>query len=219
MSVSSTVAKDMTDLYGLPQEKLITQHYGLEPWVLDYQRPPQRFTFISNRAWVENSNLPLIAEALREFAQEPAVVIGTPALGNETLGERIRAGLREQKQIQELGSQPYDKNIELVAASRFLLSWTWTDGTPTSVIEAMAVGTIPIVSDTAPNREWVEDGVNGILVPLDDLPALYRKVEEALHLPESKIQQMVARNKLIVQERASLKTNMGRFCVRMRDLL
>ena len=52
--------------------------------------------------------------------------------------------------------------------SGFYISMTESDGASLSLMEAMAVGAIPVVSDIEPNREWVKNGVNGVLVPLDD---------------------------------------------------
>jgi hypothetical protein len=42
------------------------------------------------------------------------------------------------------------------------------DGTPNSLLEAMACGCFPVVGDIESLREWIEHGVNGLLVnPLD----------------------------------------------------
>ncbi len=42
------------------------------------------------------------------------------------------------------------------------------DGTPNSLLEAMAIGCLPVVGDIESTREWVEDGQNGFLVDPDD---------------------------------------------------
>ena len=38
------------------------------------------------------------------------------------------------------------------------------DGTPNSLLEAMAIGCLPVVGDIESTREWVEDGRNGFVV-------------------------------------------------------
>ena len=38
-----------------------------------------------------------------------------------------------------------------------------TDGTSVSLLEAMAVGCLPVLSDLPADREWVHDGEGGIL--------------------------------------------------------
>jgi glycosyltransferase involved in cell wall biosynthesis len=54
----------------------------------------------------------------------------------------------------------------------FVLSW--------SLLDAMACGCLLVASDTAPVREFVEDGVTGLLVPPHDPVALAARIETAL---------------------------------------
>ena len=54
----------------------------------------------------------------------------------------------------------------------FVLSW--------SLLDAMACGCLLVASDTAPVREFLEDGVTGLLVPPHDPAALAARIETAL---------------------------------------
>ena len=49
---------------------------------------------------------------------------------------------------------------------------SWHEGTPRSVLEAMSTGRAVITTDARGCRETVEDGRNGMLVPVRDAPAL-----------------------------------------------
>ena len=49
--------------------------------------------------------------------------------------------------------------------ARWYLSLPRTDSVAVSVLEAMAHGCVPILSDLPANRELVQDGVNGLIVP------------------------------------------------------
>jgi glycosyltransferase involved in cell wall biosynthesis len=64
--------------------------------------------------------------------------------------------------------------------SRLAISASDVDGTPSFLIEAMAMGALPVHSDMVSIREWVEDGVNGLLFPVDDVAALASCIERAL---------------------------------------
>ena len=56
---------------------------------------------------------------------------------------------------------------EYVRGSLFYVTTSLYEGLPLSVIEAMANGKVIIASDVVGNRDCVEDGVNGWLLPLD----------------------------------------------------
>lgn len=60
----------------------------------------------------------------------------------------------------------------------FLLSW--------SMLEAMATGPIIVASDTAPVREVIQNGKNGLLFDFFDKEALVDRIEEALTLSTRK---------------------------------
>ncbi len=54
------------------------------------------------------------------------------------------------------------------------------DGTPNTLLEAMACGAFPVAGDLESIREWIEDGLNGLLVDPADPAALARAVRRAL---------------------------------------
>jgi len=60
--------------------------------------------------------------------------------------------------------------------SDFCVSVVPTDQFASSVIEAMACKTVPIVSDIESNRKWIKEGVNGFLVPIKNP----KKIAEAI---------------------------------------
>lgn len=86
-----------------------------------------------------------------------------------------------------------------------------------SLLEAMACGCIPIVSDLPSLREWVVDGVNGRLVPVGDVDALARAMLETVAL-ESR-DAIVTRNLTLVRERASQQASTTAMLARYRALL
>ncbi len=70
------------------------------------------------------------------------------------------------------------------AAARVYVLPSYREGTPRTVLEAMAMGR-PIVTTDAPGcRETVVDGVNGFLVPVRDDMALERAMERFILEPE-----------------------------------
>lgn len=50
------------------------------------------------------------------------------------------------------------------STAQYYFSLPESDATSVSLLEAMAHGCVPIVSDIPANREWIEHGINGIIV-------------------------------------------------------
>ena len=53
---------------------------------------------------------------------------------------------------------------------------SWREGCPNSVIESMAGGVPVIVTDVGDNSMFVEDGVNGFLVPVNNVTAMVKNI-------------------------------------------
>ncbi len=75
---------------------------------------------------------------------------------------------------------PYEALLGWYGRSALAVSATDVDGTPGFLLEAMAMGAFPVHSDMASLREWIEPGRNGLLFPVDDVPALAACLEQAL---------------------------------------
>ena len=68
---------------------------------------------------------------------------------------------------------------ELLAAHAVYVSTSRSDSTSQSLLEAMASGLLPVVSDIPGNREWVIHRGSGLLVPTGDAEALAAALLEA----------------------------------------
>jgi glycosyltransferase involved in cell wall biosynthesis len=82
-----------------------------------------------------------------------------------------------------------------------------TDGVSASLLEAMASGTYPIVTDNVANRLWIEDGRNGTLVAGREPEDFARAIAGAL-TDDGLRSGAAAINRTIVEERADLFRNM-----------
>lgn len=79
---------------------------------------------------------------------------------------------------------PVDDVRPLIAQARiYVLPSYYREGTPRSVLEAMAMGRPVITCDAPGCRETVEHGVNGLLVPVRDPEALAAAISRLLDDP------------------------------------
>ena len=77
------------------------------------------------------------------------------------------------------------------------------DGTPNTLLEAMACGCFPIVGDIESLREWITPGMNGLLVEPDKPQALAEASCWPLTIPELRTAAAEINQKLI-RERAEV---------------
>ena len=80
---------------------------------------------------------------------------------------------------------PSDDVRPVLADARIYVLPSYREGTPRSVLEAMATGRATLTSDAPGCRETVEDGVNGFLVPPRDHVHLAEKMRWMIDNPES----------------------------------
>ena len=85
-----------------------------------------------------------------------------------------------------IGQIPHHDIPTVLASSDIYVSTSLSDSTSLSLQEAMACELPVVVSDLPANREWVEDGVNGYIVPMLDTQRLTDKIISLLNNPEQR---------------------------------
>jgi glycosyltransferase involved in cell wall biosynthesis len=78
--------------------------------------------------------------------------------------------------VRFVGAVPHDKIVDYLSAADIYVSTSFSDGTSASLLEAMACSLAPVVTGIDGNKEWVEDGVNGLLVPVANSEKLAEKI-------------------------------------------
>jgi glycosyltransferase involved in cell wall biosynthesis len=82
------------------------------------------------------------------------------------------------------------------------------DGTPNTLLEAMACGCTPVAGDLESIREWIDDGVNGLLADPRSPDHLAQKILRALGNPDLR-SRAAAHNHRLISERATHTTVMA----------
>jgi len=110
-----------------------------------------------------------------------------------------------RRKFEFLDGATAERLLEIIQGADIYVSMSRSDGTSSSLLEALACGLFPIVSDIPANRDWVEtSGRNGFLVPLDDDAALALALATAISNPELR-RSAAAHNRRMVQERADIE--------------
>ena len=97
----------------------------------------------------------------------------------------------------------------LLGRAEIYLSASRSDSTSVSLLEAMACGAVPVVSDIEGNREWVGEGDGARLFPPGDAEGLTRALERALADPAWR-EAARGRNQRVIAERGDWSANLAR---------
>ncbi len=73
-----------------------------------------------------------------------------------------------EKSVELLAPRPHAEMAEVYRSAQIIVSPSTHDGTPNTLLEGMACGCFPIAGDLESIREWITDGVNGLLVDPGD---------------------------------------------------
>lgn len=92
--------------------------------------------------------------------------------------------------------------LSLLRRAQVSVSITDQDGTPNSLLEAMAAGAIPVCSDLPSIREWIEPGRTGFLAAFDEPQAVANALWLALNLPPAEHKEIRSRNERLIAARA-----------------
>lgn len=107
------------------------------------------------------------------------------------------------------GHVDHPRLVQLLGAAHVFVSPALSDGNNISLNEAMACGCFPVATDIAANRQWLDDGDNGLLYPPGDAVGLAACIERAAGDGDWR-QRAAAANRAIVEQRADWQANVER---------
>jgi glycosyltransferase involved in cell wall biosynthesis len=139
----------------------------------------------------------------------PRVRFDCPAMLGEPEAERWVQRLGIGQQVNLMPKLSAGQLAEVYRAAQVLVSPSTHDGTPNSLLEAIACGVFPVCGDLESIREWIKPGENGLLVDAGDADAVAAAIVAALQ--DGDLRTRAARvNAGLVAERADYASNMQR---------
>lgn len=110
----------------------------------------------------------------------PMVLFVCPDMKGKSEAKKWIERLNIQKNVRLLPALDQHTLWALFHRSPISLSITTHDGTPNTLLEAMACGCFPIAGDIESLREWITPGVNGLLVEPDQPHKLAEAIKDVL---------------------------------------
>jgi glycosyltransferase involved in cell wall biosynthesis len=150
------------------------------------------------------------AKFLQQYSDWKLVVAAT---GTETENlKRLCKTLEIESKVEFLGWVDAKTNSENYAKAKIWVSIPESDATSISLLEAMSLDCIPIVSCLPANKEWIEDAVNGLIIEDIDSNFLAR-------FAEINCEKAIYINKQIIAEKGTKEVNRNIFIKVYEQLL
>ncbi|MEJ2597223.1 MAG: glycosyltransferase family 4 protein [Anaerolineales bacterium] len=195
--------------WGFPRQRPVTVLPGAGGIQLDVFHPTAEMSEAIHPPWVINPrgirayirNEPFFKAIPLVLAQEPETQFICTGMAGQPQAEGWVRQHQVADNVQLLGLQTRQQMAELFRRAQVSVSPSVHDGTPNTLLEAMACGTFPVAGDLESLREWITPGVNGLLVDPDDPEALAKAILQALQQPDLRRQARKINTRL-VEERA-----------------
>jgi glycosyltransferase involved in cell wall biosynthesis len=190
MCVSELQEKEIEKM-GIREEKILTFPMGIDKSFLEAginrggKLVSQSHIVLSNRNFLPLYNVSLLIRAIPTvLKEEPHTTFMIAGDGQEReVLSREAENLNVGSSIKFLGRVPHEKMADLLAQADIYVSTSLYDGTSVSLLEAMGSGAFPIVTDIPANREWITNGQNGFLVPVEEEKHLAARIIDAIRNP------------------------------------
>lgn len=160
---SLSVAEIVHDLSPVPTS---TFPFGLNELPEASAEDKDTNLFYSNRTLNANSNIDRVLHlfsGIRDQNSQAKLVIANDGPMREKLIQ-ISGQLNLRDAVEFVGFVTEQQQNDFYKKAQFYLSLLTSDALSVSLLEAMSYGCIPILSDLPDNRDWVTDGVNGIIL-------------------------------------------------------
>jgi glycosyltransferase involved in cell wall biosynthesis len=157
--------------WGFPEERLsvvlpgsggVRKEVFFPPEAAPPVSPPVVINPRGFRAYIRNDTffkaIPLVLK------QYPNAKFLCPAMKSHPKAHRYVEQLRISNAVVLQPMMPQAALAEQLRKSHIVVSPSTHDGTPNSLLEAIACGCFPIAGDIESIREWIRDGENGLLV-------------------------------------------------------
>jgi glycosyltransferase involved in cell wall biosynthesis len=151
---------------------------------LSFRDENKTFVVMSNRRLEPVYDLKTLLKAIPlviEHAKRKVkfVLVGEGSEKNKQM--RLARDLKVEESVEFKGELSRKDLINCYTDSDIYVSTSLSDSTSVSLLEAMALRLIPIVTDVPGNREWIEEGKNGFLFSISDYHALAEQIVYAIN--------------------------------------
>lgn len=217
--------KDAIENFGVVKERIVVSPMGISPEILEKREKKQglkkEFTIISSRKLEPLYDLETLllaaSEVVKNYHEEVKfVIVGEGSQKENLLKLSQELEIKENIEFQEF--LPRKDFLDCFKQADLYISTALSDSTSVALLEAMALGLIPVVTDIPGNREWIKDGENGFLFPPKDYKALAEKIIFVIKKWDE-LDTFRERNLAVIKKRALWEDNMRKIEKKFLELI
>lgn len=168
---------------GAEKERIIVSPMGVDQEMLkkskDRESSKEEFVILSARKLdpvYDLKTLLLAASEVKKIYRGKVKFLITGEGSQKERLVRLSRKLRMDHSVEFTGFLPRKNFLEVLGKADLYVSTSLSDSTSVALLEAMALGLIPIVTDIPGNREWIKQGENGFLFSPKDSRTLSEKI-------------------------------------------
>jgi len=212
----ANLLKELMEL-GVPEEKIVLAPMGVERRLLKERssnsqlKDKDEIIFLSTRGLEPVYDLKTLIEAVPLIIQktDKKAKFWITGLGSQEQElKKLASKLKVEKNVEFKGYVNREDLEVLFLKADLYISTSLSDSTSVSLLEAMASGLLPVITNIPGNREWIEDGKNGFLFPLGNYQALAEKIIWIIN-NFKETQKLRTENQNVIREKALWEKNMA----------
>jgi glycosyltransferase involved in cell wall biosynthesis len=211
------------DKLGVPGQKIVVSPMGIDQNLLKIreQRSQKLFTILITRKleplYDLETFLKAASEVVKNYKEKVKFIITGDGSQKENL-LRLSQKLGLNKSVEFKNFLPRDEFLNLFQRADIYVSTSLSDSTSVALLEAMASGLIPVVTDIPGNREWIKQGENGFLFSPKNHQALAKKILFAISNFD-KLNKIREENLSLIKKTALWEDNMEKIEHRFLQLI
>ncbi|PZX47667.1 glycosyltransferase [Algoriphagus chordae] len=199
---------------GASPVKILVKPKGLDLEKYKFFPPSseRKFTAIVTRSLFPIYRHAEILEAIH-ILKKKGILLDCIMVGSGQEEENLAQKSRElglEDQVVWTGRIPNSELPSYLAKAQIYIAVPETEGVSASLFEAMACGCFPIVTELPANKAFIDQGNNGLLVPVGQTDALATAIAEYLGNSEQYTDGIIS-NRIFIEQNCDLKTNMSSF--------
>jgi len=199
---------------GVNPNKVSAIIFGIDPTIFNHNNrnvPEGKFILTSTRNFEPVYNIPLLLNAL-DLVKNKIPDLSVNLIGEGSLRSELKKSIEDlglKEKVKFHGKIPQSEISGILNQTHVFVTTSLSDGNNVSLNEAMACGAISLATDIPANKQWIQEDVNGFLIPTNQPEILADKILYVYKNYRELEKRTIVFNDKIIAEKALWTVNMA----------